>query len=196
MCSGMPRSAAASCSYRRWRVVHADPTPRARSASISDHVAGRILAYAPGPVPCTGGASTQGRISTGTSCICSARYVAESIRRGSDSPHLLLPLRRVHLQVCPFVKRSKRGTFCGVGHHDKVIPGDVPSGRCLNGNFETRLDDRRVYRASTIQAFPHGTGRREQLVNSGENPWVHLLCIVPWALVVLGSGDLERRLAA
>jgi hypothetical protein len=81
---------------------------------------------------------------------------------------LRLPLWRIHLQVCPFVEGSKIGTFYCVGDHHEVIAGNVSTSRCLNGYFETRLDDRRVYRARQIQAFPHCPGGREQFVNRGE----------------------------
>src|SRR2546430_2620299 len=79
--------------------------------------------------------------------------------------------------------------------HHEVIPWDVPTSGCLNGNFETGLDDLRVYRASQIQTFPHCTGGREQFINCGE---VH--GEVSFASFSgensLGSGYFERRMAA
>src|SRR5216117_1812039 len=49
-----------------------------------------------------------------------------------------------------------------------MVPGDIPTSGCLNGDFETGLDDLRVYRASQIQAFPHRPSGRQQFVNRGE----------------------------
>src|SRR5207302_1841222 len=40
--SGIPSSSAASFSYTRCKVVHAEPRPRLRSASMKFHAAGRI----------------------------------------------------------------------------------------------------------------------------------------------------------
>ena len=40
---GIPRTSAASCSLKRWTVVHAVPSPRRRAASMKDHRPGRTL---------------------------------------------------------------------------------------------------------------------------------------------------------
>src|SRR5262249_41999668 len=81
---------------------------------------------------------------------------------------LRLPLRRIRLEVCPFIEGSKSSTFCCVGNHHEVIPWDVPASRCLNSNFETSLDDCRVYRTPEIQAFSYRPGGRQQFVNRGK----------------------------
>src|SRR5262245_45657444 len=78
---------------------------------------------------------------------------------------LCLSLWGIRLEVCPFVEGSESSTFSCIGHHHEVIARDIPPSWCLNGDFETRLDDCRVYRASTIQAFPHRPGSRQQFVN-------------------------------
>src|SRR5262245_6529842 len=49
-----------------------------------------------------------------------------------------------------------------------MVPRDVPASGCLNGNFETRLEDLRGYRTCEIQAFSHCPGGRQQLVNCGD----------------------------
>ena len=154
-----------------------------------------MLAYAPGPVPCT-----RWCFDTGNNQHRHFVHMLSEIRGRIDQAgvrlsDLCLSLRRIHLQVCPFVESSKSGTFGGIGHHDEVIPGDVPSGRCLNGNFETRLDDLRVYRTRAIQAFPHCPGGREQFVNRGEVHGEVSSASCPgnrW----LGSGDYARGMAA
>src|SRR5215831_10011778 len=81
---------------------------------------------------------------------------------------LCLPLWRVHLEVCPLIEDSKSSTFGCIGDHHKVIAGNVATSGCLNGDFETRLDDCKVYRASQIQAFPYCPGGRQQFVDRGE----------------------------
>src|SRR5262245_14895580 len=81
--------------------------------------------------------------------------------------NLCLPLWGIHLEVCPFVESSKSSPFGCIGDHHKVIPWDVPASRCLNSNFEARLDNLWVYRARQIQAFSHCSGGREQFVNRG-----------------------------
>src|SRR5262245_47363173 len=81
---------------------------------------------------------------------------------------LCLPLWRVHLEVCPFVEGSKSSTFWRVSYHHEMVSRDVPASRCLNGDFETGLNDFRVYRAHEIQAFPYCPGGRQQFVNRSE----------------------------
>src|SRR5262249_19460197 len=95
------------------------------------------------------------------------------IRRGLDQAgvrlaDLCLSLWGIRLEVCPFVESSKLSTFCCIGDHHKMVPGDVPASGCLNSNFETRLDDYRVYRTSQIEALPHRPGGREQCTNRGK----------------------------
>src|SRR5262245_37815935 len=100
-------------------------------------------------------------------------HMLRKIRRGLDQAwvrlaNLRLPLWRVHLEVCPFVESSQSDTFSFIGDHYEMIAWDVPPSGCLNGDFETRLDDRRLYSTCEIQAFPHRPSSREQLVNRGE----------------------------
>src|SRR5262245_24075909 len=95
------------------------------------------------------------------------------IRRGLDQAwvrlaDLRLPLWRIHLEVCPLVEGSEISTFGFISDYHKVIAGNVSTSRCLNSNFEARLDDLRVYRARQIQTFPHCPGSRQQFVNRSE----------------------------
>ena len=84
--NGMPRSSAISRSLNSVSVVHADPSPRDRSASMNDHSVGitepqRLdcqntdvrSACAPAPSPSVRPA-TMGTHSTGTSCRWSRRW--------------------------------------------------------------------------------------------------------------------------
>ena len=60
---------------------------------------------------------------------------------------------------CFSVEFRKASALGRVSYDDEVIPSDIaPSGR-LNGNFETFLDDFRLYGTCQVKPFPDCTSR-------------------------------------
>ena len=63
------------------------------------------------------------------------------------------------------VEVSQPCTLGRVSHHHEVVPRLIATGRCLNGDFETFLDDLGFDRTRQVQALAHRARRGKQLVN-------------------------------
>jgi len=148
-----------------WSVVHAEPTPRARSASMKDQTAGRIEPYtdACASVPRILHASLDARDDVHRNLVevlCQiarriddARELARARIVGGSSGRIVPAVRSRSLEGAA-VEPGERGALLGVGHYQEVPAWSFEPVRCLEGDLDRALEDGWLHGAGEVETLP------------------------------------------